>query len=168
MVCYSANRAFAPLGPNLKLAGDKKVPFRCHVATDNNGAFLGATTESPWKRRIIVSWKPETHPPVCGHHPPESETVWAATTNGLGEDMAGRGGESPAFLFYSLWLSALGSWPFWLFLLWFWTARHQFATFCSGSLAFRSLSLSRFLSFAKEAGAGYPKGCIPSQSGAQS
>jgi len=47
MVCYSANRAFAPLGTNLKLAGDKKVPFDCHVATDNNGAFLGATTESP-------------------------------------------------------------------------------------------------------------------------
>jgi len=94
----------------------------------------------------------------------QQQTDWARTWPGGEEKVL------PLFFTLSLalssWFLALG--PFGCFCCGFGRLAISLQHFVRGSLAFLSLSLSRFLSFAKEAGAGYPKGCIPSQSGAQS
>lgn len=110
------------------------------MATDNNEAFLGATTNSyKWNHHEnaeslckLGNLKPaapgaevSTHHPLKVKHSEQQQqqTDWARTWPGG----AGKGKVLPFFgrsLFLSLSFSPaaslpLGSWPFWLFLLWF-------------------------------------------------
>lgn len=139
------------------------------MATDNNEAFLGATTNSyKWNHHEnaeslckLGNLKPaapgaevSTHHPLKVKHSEQQQqqTDWARTWPGG----AGKGKVLPFFgrsLFLSL--SLFLQLPLCLLAL------GPFGCFCCGLVCniLFGLALSRFLSFAKEAGAGYPKGC---------